>query len=116
MRLIFRYNGLFAVDESGEFIGRVINESSGQCRDNPDQDEPEEFNHSFSGHGYIYHQSDSPPNPFFSHSWSDVFSNPELLPVGTRNVFVDQGREAESDFHAVETEPPSTVLGGIFHE
>lgn len=102
MNLILRYNGLFAVDESGNFIGKIVNEATGKCCDNPTQDTPGVFDRLFGGHGYIYHQSDNPPNPFFNRDWSEVFSNPEMLPTATKNVFVDQCKDAENDFYAVE--------------
>jgi hypothetical protein len=98
MRLIIKDGDLFAVDEADNFIGKIINEISGKCCDNPANDEPGVFAKVFGGYGYIYHQEDNPPNPFFIKSWSSVFENPDLLPSGTKNIFIDQQRNAEDDF------------------
>lgn len=99
--ILTRKNGkLFAVNESGEFIGQIVNEISGDCCDSPTNDEPGTFARTFEGYGYIYHQDDNLPNPFFIKSWGQIFANPELLPIGTKNVFVDQGRDAEDNFNA----------------
>ncbi len=100
MQLVVKNEKLFAVDESGKFVGKIVNDASGGCCDNPSNDEPGTFARIFEGHGYIYHQNDNPPNPFFNRSWGEVFKNPEMLPAGTKNVFVDQGRDAEDDFNA----------------
>lgn len=104
MKLVWFGKDLFAVTKNGEFVGQIINECSGGCIDNPNNnDVPGTFARLFEGHGYIYHQDDNPPNPLFVRSWGDVFVNPELLPTGTKNVFVDQGRTAEDLFNAVST-------------
>lgn len=101
MHLIRKDGDLFAIGDKGEFVGKIINEISGDCCDNPTDDEPGLFAQIFGGHGYIYHQLDEPPNPFFLRSWDRVFSNPELLPANTKNVFVDGCKQAENDFRAV---------------
>lgn len=90
MLLVVKNNTLFAVDANQEPIGKVINCTDGGCFDNPPIEEADFFFKIFSGHGYIYHQHDNPPNPFFNKSWGEVFENPELLPVGTKNIFIDQ--------------------------
>ena len=99
MNLVFKNDKLFAVDESG-FVGQIINDVYGRCVENPDESSPGEFSMVFGGHGYIYHQSDNPPNPFFVASWAEVFGNSGLLPTGTVNVFVDCGQDAEDNFNA----------------
>lgn len=101
MKLTIKNDKLFAVSKNGEFIGEVVNSISGGCSKNPLYDEPGVFALIFEGHGYIYHQDDNPPNPFFNKFWGDVFENPELLPEGTRNVFVDNSYSSLVDFRAV---------------
>ena len=100
MRLIRKDGGLFATKESGEFIGKIINDISGDCHEHPINDDPDIFSRVFGGKGDIYHVCDTPPNPFFNHSWSEVFENPELLPTGTKNVFIDQSQDAALDFRS----------------
>ena len=68
-------------------------------------EEPGIFARIFEGHGYVYHLGDNPSNPFFNRSWGEVFDNPELLPEGTRNVFVDQSYSSLVDFRAVPAVP-----------
>ena len=75
-----------------------MNDISGDCIEEPSPEQPGTFARIFGGHGLIFHQEDNPPNPFFVKSWAEVFSNPELLPLATKNVFVDSGFDAECDF------------------
>lgn len=101
MNLTVKNGILFAVDEEGNFIGKIANDVSGECCDNPSNDHSFDFLRAFSGHGYIFHQNDQPSNPAFVCSWHEIFSNAELLPLGTKNVFVDPGKDAKDSFNAV---------------
>lgn len=77
-------------------IGKIINTVAPGLTgltENPGED-ASLFAAVYSGHGDIYHVSDNPPNPFFNSSWSEVFENPEFLPVGTANVFIDESQWA----------------------
>ena len=106
MKLTFKNDELYAVENDGSFIGKIVNRTycvegiSGYCVENPEYENPGTFERCYSEHGYIYHQSDNPPNPFFVKSWSQVFDNPELLPNGTKNVFIDCSQDAFDDFNS----------------
>lgn len=100
MKLIVKNDELFAVDQDDNFIGKIVNSIAGGCEPNPPSDEPGVFERIFGGGGYIYHVVDNPPNPFFNKSWGEVFENSELLPVGTKNVFIDQSYDCWLDFRA----------------
>ena len=105
MKLVIKNDKLFAVSEDEQFIGEIINSIEGGCSANPPIEEPGIFARIFEGHGYVYHLGDNPSNPFFNRSWGEVFDNPELLPEGTRNVFVDQSYSSLVDFRAVPAVP-----------
>lgn len=100
MLIIVKNNELYVIDKQGKFIGKIINSIAGGCNPNPPYDEPGTFAVVFGGHGYIYHVVDNPPNPFFNKSWGEIFQNPELLPKGTKNVFIDQSIDCWLDFQA----------------
>lgn len=106
MKLAIKNDELYAVENNGDFIGRIVNRTyciegvSGYCVENPEPETAGTFERCYSGLGYIYHQSDNPPNPFFVKFWNQVFDNPELLPKGTKNVFIDQSQDAQDSFNA----------------
>lgn len=73
-------NSVFYVVADGHVQGELVADA---------EMEPTVFNRIYEGNGMVLHQSDAPPNPFFVGSWGEVFSNPELVPTGTKNIFVD---------------------------
>lgn len=48
-----------------------------------------EFSYVYGGLGDVYHCCGE-GNPFLRRHWGEVFENPELLPPGTLNVFLDE--------------------------
>lgn len=101
LSVLIKNNQLFAVDENGNFAGKLVNEITGKCVANPYECSAGTFARVFGGHGAVIHQLDNPPNGFFISSWSEVFTNPELLPAGTKHLFLDCDFNAEYDFKAV---------------
>lgn len=93
-------NGKLFALKDGSFAGQIINDISGKCVENPRYCTDEIFAQIFSGHGEIYHLSENPINPFYSKP-DDVFRNPECLPLGTMNVFIDQSQAAIDNYNAV---------------
>ena len=100
MLLTYRNDHLFATTEQGEFIGKIINSSNGKLEKFPVEEDQGTFNFLFGGHGYIYHQN-SNAHPFEIEYWGKIFKNPELLPEGTRSVFIDHSNDCRFDFEAV---------------
>jgi hypothetical protein len=94
---LVKKNGyLFAIDrETDRFAGQVINNAYGHCVENPEPDH--NFRRLYDGHGDIYEMSD---HLFGVKSWGDIFSNPELLPTGTKQVFLDMGCNATTSYTA----------------
>lgn len=80
---------LYAV-QGNKFLGKIVNQISGHFSRSPEAEDPSLFARVFSGHGSIYHQHPEPPNHYFVSGWGQLFENPELLPVGTSNLFLDQ--------------------------
>lgn len=103
LNLVRNGNGLFAFADN-VCKAKIINEISGECRPMKISDEPGVFANIFGGHGTIIHQSSPPPNPFFVNDWGDVFSNPALLPKGTKNVFLDEEAAKEYYYKATQNE------------
>ena len=101
LKLELKNGYLFVLTNDGKLIGKVINSCDGGCVENPPTEEAGLFDRIYGGNGDIYHQHDNPPNPFFYKSWGEVFENPEILPVGTKNVFIDQSHNALFDYHAI---------------
>lgn len=102
MKLIKKYGILYAVKpENGEFIGRIVNHTSGNCLENPEDEDSTLFWRVYGGHGCIVQQMDNPPNPFFVKSFAEAFLKSKLLPPGTKNVFVDGGKDSEDLFNAI---------------
>lgn len=94
--LIKKHEYLFAIDiETNRFAGQVINDAYGHCVENPEYDH--NFRRLYDGHGDIYEMGD---HLFGVKNWGDIFSNPELLPIGTNQVFLDMGSNALSSFKA----------------
>lgn len=93
-------NGRIFATKSGEFVGMIVNSVDGGCKECP-QDDPSTFARVFDGNGDVYHQHDNPPNPFFLKDWGQIFENPELLPTGTQNIFIDQDFNCRSLFDAI---------------
>jgi hypothetical protein len=60
-----------------------------------------DFSRIYGGLGEIYHQEDCPPNPFFLANWHQVFTNPDLLPKGTKNVFIDASQDSMLDYRSI---------------
>lgn len=83
-------NHAIHIHKKHKHLYKLSNKLDGTFQDNPDtmDCDPDIFYRVFSGHGEIIHLSDNPPN------WSFVkpeqaFTNPELLPKGTTNVFLE---------------------------
>jgi hypothetical protein len=100
LKLEVKNGELFALDSSGNLIGKVINNLSGGCENNPVSVEAGLFSSVYSGHGDVYHFSDNPPNPFFRRA-EDVIENIELLPFGTEHLFLDASPNAICDYYTV---------------
>ena len=91
---------LFAVDCENQFQGRVTNTCTNKWLiENPSTEESSDFDLIYGGHGCILQLHDNPPNGFYIRNWSEVFSNPELLPVGTKSVFLDNDFNTSSDWN-----------------
>lgn len=93
--LIEKNGHLFAIDIENRWAGQVINDAYGHCVENPEYDH--NFRRLYDGHGNIYEMGD---HLFGVKDWGDIFSNPELLPAGTSQIFLDMGANAESSFKA----------------
>jgi len=100
LKLEIKNEKLFALDPSGNLVGKVVNNLSGGCEENPMSVEASLFSFVYGGHGYIYHFSDNPPNPFFCRA-EDVIENIELLPHGTEHMFLDASPNAICDYYVV---------------
>lgn len=69
---LYVYNG-------GQCLGEIL----------ADDEDYTTFAAIYGGLGDIIQQHDNPPNPFFVKSWGEVFANPEMLPSGVKNIFID---------------------------
>lgn len=69
---------------------KLANKLDGTFASNPDEQDcdPDIFYRVYSGHGEIIHLSDNPINPFFVKP-EQAFTNPEKLPAGTNNIFLE---------------------------
>lgn len=91
---------LFAVDRKNQFQGRVTNTCTNEwLLDNPSIEESSNFDLVYGGHGCILQLHDNPPNGFYIGSWNEAFSNPDLLPAGTKSVFLDNTFNALGDWN-----------------
>jgi hypothetical protein len=94
--LIHKNDCLFAIDiETDRFAGQIINDAYGHCVENPEPDH--DFRRLYDGHGNIYEMGD---HLFGVKNWGDIFSNPDLLPTGTSQVFLDMGSNATTNYTA----------------
>lgn len=85
------FSDVFAIDENGCFRGQLINSIEGGCSSNPDNSGgPGFFARVFDGHGAVLHLLPH-KSPCGVMNWSEVFVNPELIPAGTLNLFLDCG-------------------------
>jgi hypothetical protein len=100
MHLVQKNGSIFAFSSKGKFAGKVINSVCGGCVERPAFSEPREFALIFDGHGPVMHQKNPAPNPFFVTSWGELFENAEVLPEGTKNIFLDES--AISDYEREE--------------
>lgn len=99
LTLIWKNNKLFAIDKEGNFQGRVTNTNNGgYLKDNPDELDSSDFDRIFGGHGCVLELRESPPNGFYVGNWGEVIKNPELLPTGTKSIFLDTDFNCESDW------------------
>ena len=107
LTLIKSEHKLFAIDCDNQCQGRVTNTCTNEWLvENPSTEESSDFNLIYGGHGCILQLHDNPPNSFFIGNWSEVFSNPELLPVGTKSVFLENDFNASSDWNEYCTSLP----------
>lgn len=87
---------LFAIDlETNRWAGQIINDAYGHCAENPEHDH--NFRRLYDGHGNIYEMGD---HLFGVKNWGEIFANPELLPTGTTQIFLDMGSNASTNFTA----------------
>jgi hypothetical protein len=100
LKLEIKNGKLFALDPSGSLLGKVVNDLSDGCEENPMSVEASLFSFVYGGHGYTYHFSNNPPNPFFCRA-KDVIENIELLPYGTEHMFLDASPNAICDYYVV---------------
>jgi hypothetical protein len=100
LKLEIKNEKLFALDPSGNLLGKVVNDLSDGCEENPVSVEADLFSFVYGGHGYIYHFSENPLSPFFCRA-KDVIENIELLPHGTEHMFLDASLNAICDYYAV---------------
>lgn len=101
LSIVSKNGKVFAV-ENGEFIGKLANDISGECVENPDSCAPHLFARSFSEiPGYIYHiDLGSNYRQCFVKNWDQLFTNKDLFPPKTKNIFVDRSKNAEWEFKA----------------
>jgi hypothetical protein len=100
LKLVIKNEKLFALDLLGNLAGKVVNNLSGSCEENPISVEAGLFGFVYGGHGDVYHFSDNPPNPFFCKA-EDVIENIELIPCGTEHMFLDASSNAICDYYSV---------------
>lgn len=88
MKLILKQGklNLFAYRD-GVSVGSVIAESGDITR----------FHKIYQNLGQVFHKLAPAPNPFFIEDWADVFDNPELLPIGTVNVLIEESQAKYAD-------------------
>ena len=102
LTLIKKGDKLFAVDEHNQFQGRVTNTNTNEWLiDNPSVEESTDFNRIYGGHGLLLEIHENPPNPLYIKGWDEAFLNPDLLPVGTKAVFLDMNFNAKSDWDEI---------------
>lgn len=90
LTLVWENSKLFATDKEGNFQGRVTNTNNGgYLKDNPDELDSSGFSRLFGGHGCILQLHENPPNGLYVGNWKEVIENPELLPTGTKSIFLD---------------------------
>lgn len=100
LTLIKSEQKLLVVDSQNQFQGRVTNTCTNKWLvENPSTEESSNFDLIYGGHGCILLLHDNPPNGSYIGSWSEVFSNPELLPAGTKSVFLDNDFNTSSDWN-----------------
>ena len=97
--LVWKNSKLFATDKKGSFQGRVTNTNNGgYLKDNPDELDSSNFDCFFGGHGCVLELRENPPNGFYVGSWKEVIENPELLPTGTKSIFLDTDFNCKGDW------------------
>lgn len=104
LKLVIKNGYLFATNNAGELQGRIINhnnEKGGYVIDNPSEEDSSHFDRLFGGHGDIFEVRPNPTSPFYHSSWEQIFQNPEMLPPGTKAVFLEMEQQTVWDWSEV---------------
>lgn len=88
-----------AIDDRGEWAGAIHADAIDRAC----------FVRIYGGLGTIYHVEDPPPNLFFHRHWGQIFTNPERLPQGTKNVLVENTAEHYRDW--LQAGPVEPIFG-----